>query len=279
MCKKCIYRAFFKKQHYSSKIAYLIFPKLAEQHAGVDIAKLKNTFANKCLRDGIKPAHYEWEKDLYTQKMSFNTFAFKYLYQLTQDKNIKNWLEDLCAASMLVSYDGVLDRILKQKTLKKLSQIFVNADKFYKIIEKKINDLADSGIGNVNYLSIDSAIELLRNARVSNSETAKKSAHHFIQNVRYHPSTKYLLAQGKTRNEITASTKDNDFFANNKKFRDELNKFMAFVFHDNAYKYNVSLYAYEKLVCVYCNRKVYSLYKQANPFVVLDAKYLPRHRL
>ena len=118
--------------------------------------------------------------------MSFNTFAFKYLYQLTQDKNIKNWLEDLCAASMLVSYGGVLDRNFETKTLKKLSQIFVNADKFYKIIEKKINDLADSGIGNVNYLSIDSAIELLRNARVSNSETAKKSAHHFIQNLRLH---------------------------------------------------------------------------------------------
>ena len=206
--------------------------------------------------------------------MSFNTFAFKYLYQLTQDKNIKNWLEDLCAATMLVSYNGVLNSNFETKTLKKLSQIFVNADKFYKIIEKKINDLADPDIGNVNYFSIDSAIELLRNVRVSNSETAKKSAHHFIQNVRFHPSTKYLLAQRKTRNEITASTKDNDFFAN-KKFRDELNKFMAFVFHDNAYKYNVSLYAYEKLVCVYCNRKVYSLYKQANPFVVLDAKYSP----
>ena len=77
---------------------------------------------------------------------------------------------------MLVSYGGTLDRNFETKTLKKLSQIFVNADKFYKIIEKKINDLADSGIGNVNYLSIDSAIELLRNARVSNSETAKKSA-------------------------------------------------------------------------------------------------------
>ena len=59
---------------------------------------------------------------------------------------------------MLVSYDDVLDRNFETKTLKKLSQIFVNADKFYKIIEKKINDLADSGIGNVNYLSIDSAI-------------------------------------------------------------------------------------------------------------------------
>ena len=270
--KNAFIEHFFKKQHYSSKIAYLIFPKLTEQHAGVDIARLKNTFANKCLRDGIKPAHYEWENRFIYSEMSFNTFAFKYLYQLTQDKNIKNWLEDLCVASMLVSYDGALDRNFETKTLKKLSQIFVNADKFYKIIEKKINDLADPGIGNVNYLSIDNAIEILRNARVSNSETAKKSAHHFIQNVRFHPSTKYLLAYGKTRNEITASTKANDFFAN-KKFRDELNKFMAFVFRDNAYKYNVS--RYEILVCVYCNRKVYSLYKQANPFVVLDAKYSP----
>ena len=60
-----------------------------------------------------------------------------------------------------------------------------------------------------------------------------------------------------------------------KNLGDELNKFMIFVFHDNAYKYNVSLNIYEKLVCVYCNRKVYSLYKQANPFVVLDAKYSP----
>jgi hypothetical protein len=50
---------------------------------------------------------------------------------------------------------------------------------------------------------------------------------------------------------------------------------MLFVFHDNAYKYNVSLTAYERFVCIFCNRKVYSLYKQLNPFIVLDAKYSP----
>ena len=272
--KNAFIEHFFKKQHYSSKIAYLIFPKLAEQLADVDIPKLKDTFTNKCLRDGIKPAHYGWENRFIYSEMTFNTFAFKYLYQLTRDENIKNWLEDLCAASMLVSYDGALDRSFETKTLKKLSQIFVNADKFYKIIEKKINDLAGPGIGDVNYLSINNAIALLRNARVSNSETANKLAHHFIRNVRCHPSTKYLLGERRARNEKVASIGDNDFFAN-KKFRDELNKFMTFVFHGNAYKYNKSLYFYERLVCVYCSRKVYSLYKQANPFVVLDTKYSP----
>ena len=42
--KNAFIEHFFKKQHFSSKIAYLIFPKLAEQLAGVDIIKLKNTF-------------------------------------------------------------------------------------------------------------------------------------------------------------------------------------------------------------------------------------------
>ena len=272
--KNAFIEHFFKKQHFSSKIAYLIFPKLAEQLAGVDIIKLKNTFTNKCLREGIRPAHHEWENRFVYSEMAFNTFAFKYIYQSTQDKNIKNWLEDLCAASMLVSYDGTLDRSFEIKKLKRLSQIFVNADKFYKTLEKKIIALVPSGRADVSYLSIDNAIELLRNARVFNDESANKLADHFIQNVRYHPSTKYLLAERRTRNEKIKQIGGDDFFAN-KKFRDELNKFMLFVFHDNAYKYNVSLYAYEKFVCIFCNRKVYSLCKQLNPFIVLDAKYSP----
>ena len=272
--KNAFIEHFFKKQHFSSKIAYLIFPKLAEQLAGVDIIKLKNTFTNKCLREGISPAHFEWENRFVYSGMAFNTFAFKYIYQSTQDKNIKNWLEDLCAASMLVRYDGTLDRSFDMKELKRLSQIFVDADKFYKTLEKKIIALTHPGRHNVNYLSIDNAIELLRNARVSNDETANKLADHFIQNVRHYPSTKYLLAERRTRRRKIERIESDDFFAN-KKFRDELNKFMLFVFHDNAYKYNVSLTAYERFVCIFCNRKVYSLYKQLNPFIVLDAKYSP----
>lgn len=267
---------FFKKQHFSSKIAYLIFPKLAEQFAGVDIAKLKNAFINKCLRDGLEPAHYEWNNRYTYSDMSFNTFAFKYLYQLTRDENIKNWLEDLCVATILVNYDGALttskyyNRYDAQK-LKKFSQIFTNADKFYKTIEKKIITLVYP-LGNVNCLSVDDAIKLLRNARISNDESASKLAHHFIENVKYHPSTKYLFSNHKkSRNERTAMFKDNDFFAK-KKFRDELNKFMTFVFHNNAYKQKISLNAYEKLVCIFCNRKVYSLYKKVNPFVILDTQ-------
>ena len=264
--KNAFIEHFFKKQHFSSKFAYLIFPKLAKQIAGIDIVKLKNAFTNRCLRDRIKPAHYERENRFVYIGMTFNTFALKSIYELTQDKNIKNWLEDLCIANMFVRYD----RDFKKGELRKLSQIFIDADEFYKIILEKI--IALGCHENVNFLSIDKAIEILRNARITKDKKAYKLSDHFIQTVRYFPSTKHLLAYKKTRSEVAKHSVFTDFFAN-KEFRDELNKFMTFVVHKKAYKNQVALGAYKKLICIFCNREVYELYKQENPFVALDVLY------